>query len=71
MTKNIDKLNSVNSIGTFQREDAPHVETNVRCFFSIFMIYNLHRKIKFTIARHFKNMCAPGGKQKSLNKYFN
>ena len=31
-------------------------------FFSTFMTYNLHRKIKFTIARYFTNICAPGGK---------
>ena len=26
------------------------------------VVYNLHRKIKFTITRYFTNMCAPGGK---------
>ena len=30
--------------------------------FSVFMTYSLHRKIKFAIAKYFKNMCAPGGK---------
>ena len=33
-------------------------------FFSIFMTFNLHRKIKFTITRYFKNMYATGEKIK-------
>ena len=31
-------------------------------YISIFMRYNLHRKIKFTITRHFKKMRASGEK---------
>ena len=33
-------------------------------YISIFMTYDLHRKIKFTITTHFKNMRAPGEKIK-------
>ena len=28
------------------------------------MTYSLYKKIKFTMTRYFKNMCAPGGKIK-------
>ena len=30
-----------------------------------FMTYNLHRKIKFAITRHFESMCAPVEKIKN------
>ena len=33
-----------------------------------FMTYNLHRKIKFTITRHFESMCAPVEKIKNKKK---
>ena len=31
-------------------------------FFSVFMVYNLHRKLKFKIPKCFENMCPLGGK---------
>ena len=33
-------------------------------FFSIFMIHNLNKKIKYAITRYFKNLCTPGRKIK-------
>ena len=35
-----------------------------RYFFSLFVTYNLHRKIKLTRTRYFKNMYTPQGKIK-------